>query len=98
MCTPHSPFLEPHPTFHPLGRPSHFQTFSLTHNHPFAFNFPTSTTQSPHNFALLRSRFSKKANLSYTHSRAAAAYEADLIIGAIHLRSFLGNDDDDEPE
>lgn len=25
-----------------------------------------------------------------------AAYEADLIIGAIHLRSFLRNDDDDD--
>lgn len=91
---PHSSYLQS--TYHLIHLPSHFETFSLTHNHPFAFNFPTSTTQSPHNFALLCSRFSKKANLSYTQQQAA--YEADLIIGAIHLRSFLRNDDDDEPE
>lgn len=65
-CTHHRIHIYPHTSFQ---LPSHFQTFSLTHNHPFAFNFPTSTTQSPHNFALLRSRFSKKANLSYTQQQ-----------------------------
>jgi hypothetical protein len=59
-----------------------------------------------------RSRFfrKKKANLSsYTqeqqqqqwHQQQASkhtAYEADLIIGAIHLRSFLRNDDDDDDD
>ena len=30
----------------------------------------------------------------YTVGESGAAYEADLIIGAIHLRSFLRNDDD----
>lgn len=79
--------------YHP---PSPFHT--IIHSHSiFQLQLHTITSQ----FSLLFVvDFSKKKRQIYHHvysgweGESGAAYEADLIIGAIHLRSFLRNDDD----
>lgn len=84
-----------HPTKFQLS-PTH--SILNIYNHPFAFNFPTLVyyTQSSHNFHSSSSvvDFLKKGKFIIKHTEVAEWVRADLIIGAIHLRSILRNDDD----